>query len=354
MKNKQNILHWLFIIIFIMMIVAPNVVMFFNLETTENNENRAFQEVPNFDLNQPIHSITEFKNYYTENFGLKTTLVNNYIDFKSHTLQETPMPNKVVKGLNGWYFLGNSYNNSLNNAFGNNTFNTDELQEISRRILEIKTYLNEQNIMFYIVVPPNKNTIYREHLPFQFKVYESNLSVLKNYLKAQINFEIIDLTEPLLAAKNFNQLYLKTDSHWNEYGAFIGYQETMKILNEDFKISTVTLDDYVFQVKPVKQGDIIKMINLNIEESAPTLAKKTTPINSTKNSVNNPKLFMHYDSFSYNWMPYFNESFGAINYVKNYTVNKKHIEEEKPDIVIFEIVERNINVLLKKKSLLEN
>ncbi|WP_417213036.1 alginate O-acetyltransferase AlgX-related protein [Bizionia sp.] len=354
MKNKQNILHWLFIIIFIMMIVAPNVVMFFKLETTENNENRAFQEVPNFDLNQPIHSLTEFKNYYTENFGLKTTLVNNYIDFKSHTLQETPMPNKVVKGLNGWYFLGNSYNNSLNNAFGNNTFNTEELQEISRRILELKTYLNNHNIAFYIVVPPNKNTVYREHLPYQFKVYESNLSVLKNYLKAQINFEIIDLTRSMIAEKNTNQLYLKTDSHWNEFGAFIGYQETMKTINKDYAIPTVTLEDYNIQVKPVKQGDIIKMINLNIEETAPTLTKKASSINAAKNNHANPKLFMHYDSFSYNWMPYFNESFDAINYVKNYTVNKKQIEEEKPDIVIFEIVERNIDVLFKKKSLLEN
>tara|TARA_R110002012_G_scaffold312248_1_gene522478 strand:- start:10869 stop:11933 length:1065 start_codon:yes stop_codon:yes gene_type:complete len=354
MKNKKNILHFVFIIIFLMMILAPNVVMFFNLETTENNENRKFEKAPEFNLKNPINSMTQFKNYYTENFGLKTTLVNNYIDFKFKVLHETPMPNKVVKGLNDWYFLGNSYNNTLNNAFGNNTFNTDELQEISKKISELKAYLNNQNIAFYIVVPPNKNSIYKEFLPFHFKDHESNLSVLKNYLKTHINFEIIDLTETLLTQKSKTQLYLKTDSHWNDFGAFISYQETMNVINQYFNIPVVTLEDYDIQIKPVKQGDIIKMINLNIEESAATFTKKATAINPANNNNNDEKLVMHYDSFSYTWMPFFNESFKNVNYVDNYYVSKKNIEAEKPTIVIFEIVERHIDMFLNKKSLLVN
>lgn len=351
MKNKNNILQVIFISIFFIMLMLPNVMMFFNLETTKNNENRAFEKAPEFNLKSPTRSITELKNYYTENFGLKTTLVNNYIDFKQHTLHETPMPNKVVKGLDGWYFLGNSYNNSLKNAFGNNYFKADELNEIGERITAIKSYLNERNIAFYIVIPPNKNSIYKEYLPFQLKEHESNLSVLKNYLKTQINFEIIDLTEPLLAEKETNQLYLKTDSHWNDYGAFIGYQATLKVINQDFNVPTLSLADYDISVKPIEQGDIIKMINLNMEESALTFTKKTSKI---KNANYNPKLLMYYDSFSYIWMPYFNESFDDIRYLNDYVIKKSIIEKEKPDLIIFEIVERNMDILLNKKSLLVN
>ncbi|SFN44999.1 SGNH hydrolase-like domain-containing protein, acetyltransferase AlgX [Bizionia echini] len=349
MDNKKNI-QLIFIIIFLLMLLTPNVVMFFNLETAENNENRVFKEVPEFNFNKPIHSVTQFKNYYTENFGLKTTLVNSYIHFKFEVLGETPLPNKVVKGLDDWYFLGNSYNNTLNNAFGNNPFNEEELEKISRRVSELRTYLKKQNIAFYIVVPPNKNSIYKEFLPFQLKKHESNLSVLKNYLKTHINFEIIDLTESLLAKKNTNQLYLKTDSHWNDYGAFIGYQETMQVLNQDFNIPVVSLEDYDIQLNPVEQGDIIKMINLNIEEFALKFTKKIP----TSNGAQNEHLFMYYDSFSYAWMPFFNESFTTINYIKNYTIRKKEVESKKPTIIIFEIVERNIDLLLHKKSLLEN
>ncbi len=331
------------------MLILPNVILFFDLETAENNENRAFQKAPEFNFKTPTKSIVEFKNFYTENFGLKTTLVNNYIDFKFKVLKETPMPNKVVKGLNGWYFLGNSYNNTLNNAFGRNYFNTDDMQEISRRISEIQTYLNSQDIAFYVVVPPNKNSIYKEYLPYQFKQHKSKLNVLKTYLKEQINFEIIDLTEPLLAQKQDHQLYHKTDSHWNDYGAFIGYRETLKIINNNFNIPTVSLEDYNTHIEAIEQGDIIKMINLNLDESTLIFSKKTVETNSVEQR---PKLVMHHDSFSYIWMPYFNESFNDIIYLQDYVIHKEQIKKEKPDLIIFEIVERNIDLLLNKKSLL--
>lgn len=364
MKHQKNIGQLIFIILFLVMLIAPNMVMLFHLETTENNENRAFNSLPDFNLKHPKAFLTQFKNYYPENFGLKTTLVNNYIDFKFEVLNETPLPNKVVKGLNDWYFLGNSYNNTLDNAFGNNPFSASELKDISNRILEIKNYLAEKNIAFYVVVPPNKNSIYKAYLPFKLKQQESKLDGLKTYLKTAIEFEIIDLTDTLLAEKDENLVYLKTDSHWNDYGAFIGYQETLKRLNQDFTIPTVALTDYHLEVKPVAQGDIIKMINLDIEESALTLTKKTPTKARLKtrnvenynviHTDNHLNLFMYYDSFSYIWMPYFNESFGNIHYLKTYSISKKQLEQEKPDMVIFEIVERNIDLLLGEKSFLVN
>ena len=364
MKNKNNIEQLLFIIIFLLMLIVPNVVLIFNLETNKNNENRKFHSLQDFNPKDPIASLFQYKNYYSENFGLKTTLVNNYIDFKFRVLNETPMSNKVVKGKDGWYFLGNSYNNTLDNAFGHNHFSRNELKEMSSRIWEIKSYLHEKNIAFYIVIPPNKNSIYKEYLPYQLDEEESSLSVLKNYLRAEINFEIIDLTESLLIEKNKNRLYYKTDSHWNDYGAFIGYKETIKHLNQDFTIPSVSLTDYNVDIKSADQGDIIKMINLEIEESVLTLTKKISSDstlsnvsgehNQMINQNNNLKLFLCHDSFSYAWMLYFNETFDDIKYLKNYKISKKQIEQEKPDIVIFEIVERNISKLLSPKGLLFN
>ncbi|WP_211359265.1 alginate O-acetyltransferase AlgX-related protein [Bizionia myxarmorum] len=324
--------------------------MFFNLESSENNENREFTSFPVFSLKNPISFLKEFNTYYSENFGLKTTLVNNYIDFKFQVLDETPMPTKVVKGLEGWYFLGNSYNNTFDNAFGNNNFKTSQLEEIARRLLEIKSYLKSQNIEFYLVVPPNKSTIYKEYLPFQLNKNESNLEALKNHLKTEANFEIIDLTKTLLAKKNKELVYLKTDSHWNEYGAFLGYKETMRIINQDFIIASKELTDYNLIMKVRRQGDIVKMINLSEEESALTFTKKH--VNQEAKVQRDIKLFMYFDSFSYAWMPYFNESFANIEYLNYHSISKQHLANEKPDIIIFEIVERNIDILLKNENLL--
>ncbi|WP_157998031.1 alginate O-acetyltransferase AlgX-related protein [Bizionia argentinensis] len=346
-----------------MMIIAPNVVMISNLETTKKDENKGFQNTFLHNITKPIAFLKQFKNNYAESFGLKTTLVNSYIDFKYQALRETPMPNKVVKGQNGWYFLGNSYNNILNNAFGYNYFSTSELKEIANNLNEVKNYLKEQNITFYLVIPPNKNSVYKEQLPFQLKEQMSNLDVLKDYLKNHINFEVIDLTKVLKAKKNKNQLFFKTDSHWNDFGAFIGYTETLRYINQDFIVPNVKLTDYKIEIKSVRQGDIIKMINLDIEESTVTLTKKIASEITFKNidqnyfQMVNPdkklKVFMHHDSFSYAWMPYFNESFGEIHYLKSYALSKKLIEQETPNIVIFEIIERNIDILLNNKFLIK-
>lgn len=55
------------------------------------------------------------------------------------------------------------------------------------------------------------------------------------------------------------------------------------------------------------------------------------------------------DSFANYWYSFFNESFAETLYLKKYTFTKAEIESFKPDIVILEIVERNINLLSELK-----
>jgi hypothetical protein len=60
---------------------------------------------------------------------------------------------------------------------------------------------------------------------------------------------------------------------------------------------------------------------------------------------------MYRDSFSIAWIPYFVESFEESIYLTNYNIDGAFIEKVKPDIVIYEIVERNLgSVLLNIKK----
>ena len=355
MNNNRNIKFKIITILFLVAIVLPNIVQVLDLERgLINNENRKHNTIPSFDVKHPISSIGNFKNYYLENFGLKTTFVNNYIGFKSNVLKENPIPNNVVQGKEGWFFLGNNNNNVLSNSFGNDPITKNELINTLNYLKELKSYFQTKNIAFYVVIPPDKNRIYQEFLPYKLNQNPTKLDVLKPILKEKLDIDIIDLSIPLLKNKNNQLLYLKTDTHWNYYGAYIGYNYTMDIINKDFSINTISLNDFEFTNQEFKHGDLTKMINLVISEPTKTIVKKTssdvTLIPSSKKSLHfknnsqNLKIIMYRDSFANAWIPFFNESFGEIIYHKKHVVDKNEIDTFKPDIVIFELIERNIDM----------
>lgn len=355
MKQNKNIKFKIITILFLTAVVLPNAIQVLNLEKgVVNNENRKYKTIPNFDLKRPISSIGNFKNYYLENFGLKTTLVNNYIDFKSNTLKENPIPNRVVQGNEGWFFLGNNNNNVLNNSFGNDSFTKKELSNTINYLKGLKDYFDSKKIAFYVVIPPDKNKVYQEFLPYKLNQNPTKLDVLKPLLKKNAGIDIIDLSIPLLDNKNKHLLYLKTDTHWNYYGAYCGYNYTIDIINKDFLIKKVSLNEFELTNKIFNKGDLTKMINVIVNEpliaikkKIPTIAKAISSSKKTlhfKNKSQNLKTILYRDSFTNAWIPFFNESFGEIIYHKQHTIDKKEIENFKPDIIIFEVIERNIDM----------
>ncbi len=355
MSRYNNILIKILIVLFIGLLVLPNIVMILGLERkTFNNENRKYREFPKIDFNKPRISLGVFKDYYAENFGLKTSLVNNYIDFKSNVLFENPIPNRVVIGKEDWMFLGNHSNNVLNNSFGNDYFKNDELEKIKTYLGSVKKYLAKKGIAFYVVIPSDKNRIYQEYLPYQLNQSETKLETLGNYLTSTLELDIIDLYNPLVIAKEMHPTYIRNDTHWNDYGAFIGYGTVMDKINESFEVNKLNLSDYnIIKDSFFEKGDITKMINSNLKANRIKFSKKTEEVYSLKNSnpnlkhyINpnkNLKLMMYRDSFSNAWIPFFNETFGECMYIKSHNFNKSLIESYKPDIVVFEIIERNIS-----------
>lgn len=356
MKNsKSHTDHYILILGFLLLLILPNLVLLSGLENTQNNENKKFIALRDVKLNNTKQFIVDYKNYYEENFGLRTTLINAHLYIKTKILKENPLPNHVVKGQEGWYFLGNHHNDILNDTFGNVPFTNAELNTITQRLENTHTYLTSKNIKFYLVVPPNKQTIYREKLPYQLGLHIKRLEQLENHLKNKSSIQIISLETRLFAERKNHQLYHKTDTHWNDYGAFLGYIETLDAIKKDFDIAPLLLSDYFIGSAPIK-GDITAMINENVQENSIVLKKiKTSQIDTIssaytfqhyKNHSKNLKLVMHSDSFSNRWIPFFNETFGETLYVRTYLLDKELIEKLQPDIVFFEIVERNLITFL--------
>lgn len=347
MKSKHNISSIVLISSFIILLLLPNIVMVFDKSNKKDDI-----DFPELNLKKSISSL---KSYYLDNFGLKDFFLKKYLKTKTNCFKENPKPNSVVKGQNGWYFLGNQYNNVINDAFGNDDFTDEELNNITQNIKDINNYLSSKNIKFYLVVPPNKSSVYKEHLPYKLAQSKNKLTVLKNKLVNEINFRIIDLTDTLLISKNKAQLFHKTDSHWNDLGAFIGYSKTMKDISKDIEVSLASKSDFNITTKIVDNNDLTKMINTTVKNEAVVFDSKNDinpePYLNSYHRYVNPdkslKIIMHRDSYADAWMKYFIESFGETFFLENYKLDKNLIEKVKPDIIIFELIERNLTTLSK-------
>src|ERR1017187_11022179 len=82
----------------------------------------------------------------------------------------------------------------------------------------------------------------------------SKLQQLADYMKTHSTVEFIDLTQSLTDAKKIRVEYLKTDTHWNSFGAFVAYQTLAQALTRQFpELQPLPADTYDWKPAPQPQ-----------------------------------------------------------------------------------------------------
>ncbi|MFD2822669.1 DHHW family protein [Lacinutrix iliipiscaria] len=348
------------IILFLALLLIPNLLMFTDLEKKSQFAN--LTTFPDLKNETKRTAFTKLKKYYLEHYGLKSSFVDFYINIKSNILNEDPLPNRVVKGSDDWYFLGNHHNNVLNNTFGMQTYSKIDLHIMRQNLKNLNDYLTHLGVSFYFVVAPNKSTIYKENLPFNIQQKPTPITQFLATIKPSDHIKSIDLRSTLRDKKEQNQLYIKTDTHWNSHGAYFAYEHIMKQVIKDYNQLSIIPLSYFEIKKDTFQGDITRMINNYNKETIinynkPANSSVETIVNSNdyhayKNINKDLKLLMYRDSFGFELFPFLNETFNEVVYVKyNKNISQIKIENENPDIFILEVSERNFDVLLKELRL---
>jgi hypothetical protein len=140
----------------------------------------------------------------------------------------------VIGGKDGWYFY--TGDNLQEDFMGLLPLKEQQLKTWKIDFVHKRDWLAARGIHYLFVVVPNKQSIYPEYLPdfVQKAKGETRLEQLINYLKKDKDVHILDLTPVLRNAKHTGRLYGKTDTHWNFYGAFLGYQAIMRQISRWF------------------------------------------------------------------------------------------------------------------------
>ena len=103
-------------------------------------------------------------------------------------------------------------------------------------VQKLKDFCNQNNIKLYILIAPRKEEIY----PDVVKKYSANFSQyektnqMRKYITDKTGIPIIYPFEELKELSKHDFAYFKTDHHWTDNGAYIGYAELMKVIQKDF------------------------------------------------------------------------------------------------------------------------
>ncbi|MCR5154126.1 MAG: hypothetical protein K6B75_04670 [Lachnospiraceae bacterium] len=121
------------------------------------------------------------------------------------------------KDIGGAYIGKNGY---LFEKVTEKDINTDLYKKNLKRIHSLSE--EYKNIRFNVMLVPSSGAILKEMLPSHAQVYnaEALLSLAEEELK---DCRVIHLTSPLEQAAESMQVFYKTDHHWTENGAYVGY-----------------------------------------------------------------------------------------------------------------------------------
>ena len=273
---------------------------------------------------------------------------------------------------------------------GTSLYTSSNLESVLKNMKKRNDWVEEQGKKMYIVFIPNKNSVYPEYMPEGYPMgsYRRIDQVIEGL--RGIGISVVDGRESLLAAKAANPqrcLYYKTDTHWNNHGGFIVYQQLMNEIKKDYPNVVVhQKSEYQINYAESYMKDQTYYIGYYDATSEPgpvyTLKSGLTATFTYhqqrdrwgqfqftyqwpngysdhlyyfkwRNDYNTsaPSMYMLRDSYSIAMTNFLKDSFYESTYNWTFNFSKSDILKSGADIIICEVVEKNIQNFLWQYAL---
>lgn len=330
--------------------ILPVAVMPWQMEKAVGNEQLAsFPELRKEDGNFNTGILNEFADYFADHFGFRHEMIT-LNDWLTETAFKTLDSNSVLLGKDSWLF----YKSTLEDYTGTNLFTARQSYAAAHVLGLMQEYCEQNGIDFCFTIAPNKNSMYSSQMPARYAAASvRNAQLLKQQMEQQ-NVRYMDLFEVLSNSKE--QLYYRLDSHWNMRGAQLAAQALLK----ELKGCEVEFDSFITGEKLPHTGDLYEMVYPAGSETEQDTAYDFTyqydeKFHSadditihTKNSEADGSVFVYRDSFGINLHPFLAQSYGSACFSRNMPYRLTAVMEEQPDVLLVELVERNLNWLLER------
>lgn len=278
--------------------------------------------------------------------------------------------NIVIQGKDNFLFYAIDLGNEapLKDYLGTNNFSKTEYENAFTYLNNVQNECKKSGITFAAIIPPNKSQVYFRNMPLNY--YHSDISRTDKLIDYLQNKEIrIFNPKNILTNESVNHhIYLRYDTHWNNIGAFIA----LKYLLENIGYKLPSVDEMEFI--PAYTGNHDLSESANISETLVELEKNYSSIRynefykkglikntfaeiSNNKSTYNKKILLIGDSYREAMAPalcsFFETTTIFYNGCWDWHSSQELcnlINENKPDIVIFECLERFIYLICEKED----
>lgn len=354
----RKIINYIFITLFLCVCILP--VIFSNkkdgiISKVENRELASFPEIFDVDGNINEGIKTEFNNWLNDNIGFRDHLMN-FNTTVQFSLFDKINSADVILGKNEWLFYQGEGKISIQDYQSKNLYTEEQLRSILKNVEGLQKWCDNNGMKFILMLIPNKEHIYSEYMPDGIREIhkKKNIDLIVDYIRENSDITVVYPKEELLKAKENYNVYYKYDTHWNDLGAYEGYKCLMNALDIE-PLSFENIDNKMY-----KDGDLANMAMLSelVEPYSENFIDYEGDIETLYNDNNanyayekfrsvdgKGKIFFMGDSFRTALKPMIARTFEYSDFVHRDTKIFEEVLKEKPDVFVYEMVERYIPML---------
>jgi alginate O-acetyltransferase complex protein AlgJ len=352
------------IVIFITTLCLPITGLVLNLDRdAPSGENRTLAVWPQLRSDAAsLRALPEqLIRYFEDHFAFRVRLVRWQAMVRLCALGVSPSAS-VIKGRDGWLFYADD--GAMEDYAEAQPFTGAELEQWRHTLQDIRDWLHAQGIAYVFVIPPDKHVIYQEYMPDTIRrTAISRIDQLVSHLREHSTVRVLDLRPALLAAKARERLYHRTDTHWNDRGAFVGYQSIVDALREEFP-TLQPRSRTAFESRVVRSAgldlagmlgltEVIREDDLVLVPRRPATARILEPQHPNRRLMHarivteapnrGPRAVVFMDSFGPGLVPFLSEDFSRVVYLWQSNLDPQVVQQERPQVVIQEWVGRSLS-----------
>jgi len=304
---------------------------------------------------------TGFTAWFDDHFGFRSTLVRWSGEIRLFVLGVSPS-RAVAKGLDGWFFYADD--NAIEDDANAAPMTDADVANWRLAVRRAQTWLAARRIRYFFTVAPDKHVLYGEYLPRTIAKL-GDVSRTDQLLNGIGDLGCgIDLRPSLSADTARERTYQRTDTHWNDRGAFSAYQQMLRAVHA--RVPGVpeawSRDDFEPVARDAEAGDLAGMMGLRrvlreedlaLVPKRPRRAIVTQPAGAAPTAEEGylvtvipgsplPRAVVFRDSFMSRLVPFVSEHFSRVVYLWQNDFDPAIVEREHPDVVIPEIVGRHL------------